>query len=118
MIIQTAIFKIGGKILDNSKNIINTIAQFTQLFEDNIIKKIILIPGGGLIVNFIRNIYREFQFNDELAHWIAIFAMDFNGTELKRKFPHLKLCADFKNIEEESKGIFKWLREEAMVEVY
>ena len=57
MVIQSAIFKIGGKILGNSKNLINTIAQFTQLFEDNIINKIILIPGGGLLANFVRTIY-------------------------------------------------------------
>jgi len=117
MVIQSAIFKIGGKILGNSKNLINTIAQFTQLFEDNIIKKIILIPGGGLLANFVRTIYSEFQFSDELAHWMAIYSMDFNGIELKRKFPHLKTHDDYEKIEKESRVIsiflpYKYLRNE------
>ncbi len=117
MVIQSAIFKIGGKILGNSKNLINTIAQFTQLFEDNIINKIILIPGGGLLANFVRTIYSEFQFSDELAHWMAIYSMDFNGIELKRKFPHLKMYNDYEKIEKERKVIsiflpYKYLRNE------
>lgn len=115
MVIPSAIFKIGGKILDNSKNLINTIAQFTQLFEDEIIKKIILIPGGGTIANFVRNIYREFQFNDDLAHWIGIYSMDYNGLELKRKFPHLQIYKDYEKLQKENKVIsiflpFKYLK--------
>ena len=105
MVIKSAIFKIGGKILDNSKNLINTIAQFTQLFEDGVIKKIILIPGGGLLANFVRNIYREFKINDELAHWMAIYSMDYNGIELKRKFSHLQIYEDYEKLEKESKAL-------------
>jgi aspartokinase-like uncharacterized kinase len=109
MTIEIVVFKIGGKILDNSKNLVNAIAQLTQLFEDNIIKKLILIPGGGLLANFVRRIYGEFKFNDDLAHWIAIYSMDYNGIELKRKFPHLKLCDNFEKLEQENKGIFIFL---------
>ncbi len=105
MVIPSAIFKIGGKILDTSKNLINTIAQFTQLFEDEIIKKIILVPGGGTIANFVRNLYREFQLSDNLAHWIAIYSMDYNGLELKRKFPHLQIYKDYEKLQKESKLI-------------
>lgn len=104
-----AVFKIGGKILDNSKNLINTIAQLTQLFEDNIIKKLILIPGGGLLANFVRSIYREFKFNDDLAHWIAIYSMNYNGRELNRKFPHLKLCDSYEKLAQKDKGMFIFL---------
>ena len=109
MTMNIAVFKIGGKILDNSNNLINTIAQLTQLFVDKAIKKIILIPGGGLLANFVRSIYREFKFNDDLAHWIAIYSMDYNGIELKRKFPHLKLCDNYEKLEQENRGMFIFL---------
>ncbi|MFX0105542.1 MAG: hypothetical protein ACFE75_08630 [Candidatus Hodarchaeota archaeon] len=109
MVITSAIFKIGGKILDYSKNLINTIAQFTQLYEGGTLKKIILIPGGGTTANFVRSIYREFHFNDDLAHWIGIYSMDYNGLELKRKFPHLQIYDNFDNLEEESEGISVFL---------
>ncbi|MFX1589682.1 MAG: hypothetical protein ACFFC1_16150 [Promethearchaeota archaeon] len=103
MATKAAIFKIGGKILDNSKHLINTIAQLTQLFEDKIIKKIIIIPGGGNLANFVRKIYLEFKLDDELAHWIAIYSMNFNGLELQRKFPHLEIVEDFKFLKNEKR---------------
>ncbi len=109
MTMNIAVFKIGGKILDNSNNLINTIAQLTQLFEDKIIKKLILIPGGGFLANFVRSIYREFIFNEDLAHWIAIYSMDYNGIELKRKFPHLKLYDYYETLEQENRGMFIFL---------
>ena len=85
MMYKIAIFKIGGRILDNSKDLTTTVAQLTQLYEDQIIKKIILIPGGGTNVNLIRELYNEFQINDELAHWMAIYSMDYNGIVLNKK---------------------------------
>ena len=106
---DTAVFKIGGKILDNSKNLINTISQLTQLFEDKIIKKLILIAGGGYLANFVRSIYKEFKINDDLAHWIAIYSVNYNGIELKRKFPHLKLYDNYEKIEQEDRGMFIFL---------
>jgi len=109
MSINSAIFKIGGTILDNSKNLINTIAQLTQLFEDGIIQKIVLVPGGGLLVDFVRHLYEKFHFNDDIAHWIAIYAMDYNGKELKRKFPHLQINNNHKNAKKEKRFISVFL---------
>ncbi|MFW9946130.1 MAG: hypothetical protein ACFFDX_04805 [Candidatus Odinarchaeota archaeon] len=103
MVIKAAIFKISGKILDNSKHLINTIAQLTQLYEDNILQKIILIPGGGTLANFVRNLYLEFKIDDELAHWIAIYSMNFNGLELQLKFPHLEIIEDFEFLKNEKR---------------
>jgi len=103
MATEVAIFKIGGKILDNSKHLINTIAQLTQLYEDSVIKKIIIIPGGGTLANFVRKIYLEFKINDELAHWIAIYSMNYNGLELKRKFAHLEIFEDFEHLRNEKR---------------
>ena len=107
MATEVAIFKIGGKILDNSKHLINTIAQLTQLYEDKTIQKIILIPGGGTLANFVRNLYLEFKIDDELAHWIAIYSMNFNGLELQRKFPHLAITENFEHLKNE-KRIFNF----------
>ena len=103
MATEVAIFKIGGKILDNSKHLINTIAQLTQLYEDKTIQKIILIPGGGTLANFVRNLYLEFKIDDELAHWIAIYSMNFNGLELQRKFPHLAITENFEHLKNEKR---------------
>lgn len=100
-----AIFKIGGKILENSKNIESTISQIAKLYEEKILQKIILIPGGGSYANFIREIDEELKLGDDLAHWMAIYSMNHNGIELNRRYPELELIEDLKDFQG-SKEIF------------
>ncbi len=100
-----AIFKIGGKILENPNNIESTVSQLTKLYEENILQKILLIPGGGSYANFIRKTDEELKLGDELAHWMAIYSMNYNGIELNRKYPELELIEDLKDFQD-SKSIF------------
>ncbi|MHA1275398.1 MAG: amino acid kinase family protein [Promethearchaeota archaeon] len=100
-----AVFKIGGKILENSKNLEFTISQLKKLYEDNTLQKIIIIPGGGSYANFIRNIDKKLILGDDLAHWTAIFSMDYNGKDLNRKFPDFECIDDFEIIQR-AKRIF------------
>ncbi|MFW9879583.1 MAG: hypothetical protein ACFFG0_41435 [Candidatus Thorarchaeota archaeon] len=92
---KTALFKIGGTILEDFENLNSTIAQFSQLFEKDVIQKIILIPGGGSFANFIRKVYSELKFTDELAHWMSIISMNYNGMGLSKKFPKLDVFEDY-----------------------
>ncbi|MFX1279644.1 MAG: hypothetical protein ACFFA3_09515 [Promethearchaeota archaeon] len=100
MIYDTAVFKIGGSILENFENLNSTILQLTRLFEKKIIQKVIIIPGGGTFANFIRTLYSELKFNDELAHWMAIISMNYNGIEMSKKFPKLKIFEDINKLKE------------------
>ncbi|TES94907.1 MAG: hypothetical protein E3J90_10960 [Promethearchaeota archaeon] len=90
MDINQAIFKIGGKILENSNNIESVISQLTQLYKEGIFQKIIIIPGGGSYANFVRKLDEELQFGDDLAHWMAVYSMNYNGMILNRKYPALE----------------------------
>ena len=112
-----AIFKIGGKILENSKNIESTISQLTQLYEENILQKIILIPGGGSYANFIRKIGGDLMLGDDLAHWIAIYSMNYNGIELNRKYPKLECIGELEKFQDAKKKFciflpYTYLRED------
>lgn len=98
-----AIFKIGGQILENSKNIESTISQLTQLYEENILQKILLIPGGGSYANFIRRIDEELMLGDDLAHWMAIYSMNYNGIELNRKYPKLECIGELEKFQDAKK---------------
>ena len=100
----TAIFKIGGKILEDSENLNSTISQLTQIFNENLLHKIILIPGGGSLANFIRKVYSELKFTEELAHWMGIISMNYNGLELSKKFPDLEVIEDFDRLKKISKS--------------
>ena len=94
---KVAVFKIGGKILEDYKNLECTISQLKKLYDDNTLQKIVIIPGGGSYANFIRGIDKKLVLGDDLAHWMAIFSMDYNGKELNRIFPEIECFDDFKN---------------------
>lgn len=100
----TSIFKIGGKILEDFENLNSTISQLTQIFNESLIQKIILIPGGGSLANFIRKVYNELKFTEELAHWMGIISMNYNGLELSKKFPKLEVIEDFDKLKKISKS--------------
>ena len=97
---KEAIFKIGGKILENSNNIKSTFSQLTQLFEKEILQKIIVIPGGGTLANFVRSLDDTLEIGDDLAHWIAIYSMNYNGIILNRKYPNLKSIDKLKTFQD------------------
>jgi len=97
---NSAIFKIGGKILEDFGHLTTTISQLEFLYEENKLHKIILIPGGGTIANFIRNVYKELKFTEELAHWMGIVSMNYNGIELSKKFPKIETIENFESFHE------------------
>ena len=105
MLYNNAVFKIGGKILEDYKNFEFTISQLKKLYEDNTLQKIIIIPGGGSYANFIRSIDKNLVLGDDLTHWMAIFSMNYNGKELNKKFPDLECVDDFEKIQS-AKRIF------------
>ena len=99
------IFKIGGKILENFEDLNSTISQLTKLYNNGQIQKIILIPGGGSLANFIRKVYGELKFTEELGHWMGVISMNYNGIELGKKFPDLNTIEDINRLRKLDKGI-------------
>jgi len=106
---KTVIFKIGGKILEDFDNLNSTISQLRQLYKKKLISNIILIPGGGSFANFIRNAYSELRFTEELAHWMGIISMNYNGLELIKKFPNLEATEDFNRLKNLKKSFCLFL---------
>ncbi|MFX1363562.1 MAG: hypothetical protein ACFFCE_11130 [Promethearchaeota archaeon] len=101
----TALFKIGGKILGEFENLKSTISQLKSLFEEKIIQKIIIIPGGGTFANFIRKVYTELKFTEEIAHFMGIISMNYNGLELSRNFPDIEVIENFSKLKKISNTI-------------
>ncbi len=97
---KEAVFKIGGKILENSNNIKSTFSQLIQLYEEKILQKIIIIPGGGAFANFVRSLDDALQIGDDLAHWSAIYSMNYNGIMLNRKYPDLESIEKLKTFQD------------------
>ncbi len=49
------------------------------MIKKGVISCVILVPGGGTRANFVRDLDKKFGLGDDLAHWMAIFAMNQNG---------------------------------------
>ncbi|MFX1456232.1 MAG: hypothetical protein ACFFDB_12730 [Promethearchaeota archaeon] len=99
----SAIFKIGGKILEDIEDLKSTISQLTQLYDKGDLQRIILIPGGGSLANFIRTVYNELQFTEELGHWMGIISMNYNGIELGKRFPQIEIIEDINRLKIKNK---------------
>jgi aspartokinase-like uncharacterized kinase len=97
---KEAVFKIGGRILENSNNIKSTFSQLIQLYEEKILQKIIIIPGGGSFANFVRSLDEALQIGEDLAHWIAIYSINYNGMMLNRKYPNLESIEKLKTFQD------------------
>lgn len=91
MSLDRVIFKIGGSIIERPNYLKNTISQFNQLVQDNLINKIIVIPGGASYANFIRKLDEELKIETSMAHWMAIYAMNYNGTKIAHQYPFIHL---------------------------
>ena len=98
MMRDTILFKIGGSVLENKNLLESTISQITPLHEESAVKRIVIIPGGGSYANLIREIYKIADIGDELAHWMAIYTLNFNGKRLSRLYPNFKLIEEINDI--------------------
>jgi aspartokinase-like uncharacterized kinase len=96
---MSIIVKIGSKILENSDDLESTISQLKILHNKDIFQEIIIIPGGGSYANFVRVLDQKLDIGDDLAHWMAIYAMNFNGKMLNKIYPNIKLFDDFTELQ-------------------
>ncbi len=91
MILEKALFKIGGSIIENPIYLKNTISQFKRLVQENLINNVIIIPGGASYANFIRTLDKELKIGNNMAHWMAIYAMNYNGNKIAHQYPFINL---------------------------
>ncbi len=76
------VIKIGGSIFNNFEDLDNVLNQINQILNDRHVSQVVLLIGGGKLADYIREIDLTSKIGDDLAHWMAILAMDLNGKEL------------------------------------
>jgi aspartokinase-like uncharacterized kinase len=111
---KSIIVKVGGKILENRDNIESTLNQFKSLLSDEMLQKVIIIPGGGSLADFVRIIDDKLNIGDDLAHWMAIYAMNHNGVKLCNDFKEIICIDNYRKLQtllksESEKGIYAFL---------
>ncbi len=76
------VIKIGGSIFNNFEDLDNVLNQINQILKNQYVSRVILLIGGGKLADYIREIDLKSKIGDDLAHWMAILAMDLNSKEL------------------------------------
>ncbi|MEM3437511.1 MAG: hypothetical protein QXP55_03105 [Nitrososphaerales archaeon] len=97
---MVSIVKIGGSLAEDS------ISLFHLCNEINVLSKkypIIIVPGGGKFADTVRYLYDKFKLSDEIAHKMAILAMDQYGLLLKDMMKEAILTYSLKNALKTSK---------------
>lgn len=80
------LIKIGGSLLAHPRlpALLNMLAS---------IPACLIIPGGGVYADAVRNAQQYAGFDDEIAHWMAIAAMDQYAIALHQLAPELPLVS-------------------------
>ncbi|MGJ0485880.1 MAG: uridylate kinase [Methylomicrobium sp.] len=89
------VVKLGGS-LEAAGTLAGCLAAIERKFAD---RAVILVPGGGLFADRVRAAQQQWQFDDQVAHRMALLAMQqmallFNG--LKPDWPIAGRVADLK----------------------
>ncbi len=66
------VVKVGGSLIDYAKDIITVLKNYDAL----------IIPGGGIFADTVREVYKKFGLSEQAAHRMAIAAMEQYGTFL------------------------------------
>ena len=68
--------KIGGSLISYTEELIDLMQSLDKFSKSY---KIVIIPGGGPFANIVRDLYRQYNLSETVAHWMAILAMDQYG---------------------------------------
>lgn len=81
---HTAVWKIGGSLFD----LPGLAPRLTRMLSETAGQHVLLVPGGGPAADVVRAWQRCTKIDDDIAHWLAIGALDFNARLLSAACPH------------------------------
>lgn len=87
--------KIGGSLLNYPKQL----EQVLQVIDNDYEDKIIVVPGGGVFADTVKNIQEKLDINDDIAHWMAIKATEVYAIYISEKLSRGVLCENLQEIE-------------------
>src|SRR5262245_4658376 len=81
---HTAVWKVGGSLFD----LPDLAPRLMRLLSSATNQRTLLVPGGGVAADLVRNWQQHTGISDESAHWLALRAMDFNAHLLSAALPN------------------------------
>ncbi|MDB5336893.1 MAG: putative kinase, aspartokinase/uridylate kinase [Planctomycetaceae bacterium] len=88
-------YKVGGSLF----SLPDLPDRLRQVWRERPGTSPLLIVGGGAAADAVRDWDRTFQFGDDVAHWLAIDALDLSASLLMRLMPELQLVRNRKQLE-------------------
>lgn len=73
------VVKVGGSLLAYPKDLKKLCGRMVSLAEEF---PLMVVPGGGMFADAVRTVYRRLKISDDLAHKMAVRAMDQYGLVL------------------------------------
>jgi probable H4MPT-linked C1 transfer pathway protein len=67
------VMKLGGSVLAHPQRFESTLRTIEGIAREG---GVLIVPGGGLFADAVREADRRFQPGDSAAHWMAVLAMD------------------------------------------
>jgi len=74
---KLVVLKLSGHLINRREVIEDTLGRLKSLTE---VAKFVLVPGGSVFADFVRELQGRIRFSDDTAHWLAIKAMEMYGT--------------------------------------
>lgn len=96
------VIKVGGS-LSGSRLILRKLFEELAAVSKN--HKLLVIPGGGPFADMVRRIYRKFKISDNVAHWMAILAMDQMGFFFSDFHPNIRVVDKIEEASKISRGL-------------
>ncbi len=90
---MTKVIKLGGS-LSNDSRLRSCLASIAD------VGNVIIVPGGGPYADAVRAQQMRWKFPDELAHRMAVIAMDQFALQLQGMEPRLKLASNMVDIQQ------------------
>ena len=90
MTLPLRVVKVGGSLLDNpllTDNLRAWLARQTPAHH-------VLVTGGGILVDEVRNWYSRWPLTEETAHWICVELMSVTARLLHSRLPEFVLLGD------------------------
>ncbi|MEM3511103.1 MAG: hypothetical protein QXW47_09025 [Candidatus Jordarchaeales archaeon] len=75
----TAVVKVGGSLARSKRNLKRLCSKLSSLGKRY---PLLLVPGGGPFADEVRKEYRKFKLSEDVAHWMALMAMNQFGLML------------------------------------
>lgn len=69
------VIKIGGSLIDNAEEILKILKN----------EEVLIIPGGGVFADAVREVYKNYNVGESEAHFMAIMAMNVFGICLENR---------------------------------